>query len=81
MKPGDLVQLRSGGPAMVISEMQRDPFAGEGWLCFWSVQGALRRDTFPEVVLIPYEPEATPGSRAKAGPGADAPAETWPNPA
>ena len=66
---------------MVASEFIRDPIGGSGWLCWWCVQGALRRDTFPEVVLRPYDPEATPGGRAKAGPEADAPAETWPSPA
>ena len=60
MKIGDLVQLKSGGPAMVLASLERNLLTGgqEGWLCFWSIQGAARREIFPEVVLQPYQPEA-----------------------
>ena len=45
---------------------QPDPIDGAtgGWLCFWSIQGACRRELFPEVVLRPYEPGPENGARS-----------------
>jgi uncharacterized protein YodC (DUF2158 family) len=65
IQPGDLVQLRSGGPAMVAANEETSPLTGEaGWLCFWSIQGAARRESFPGVVLRPYEPGTVKGARS-----------------
>jgi uncharacterized protein YodC (DUF2158 family) len=32
-KPGDVVELKSGGPPMTIE--RQAPSAGEGWACTW----------------------------------------------
>lgn len=56
MKPGDLVELASGGPPMVILEWNTG-IGFEGWLCAWQVQGSAKRDTYPPHVLRPYDPE------------------------
>ena len=58
MKPGDIVQLVSGGPPMTIAAWDKGALLDEpGWLALWSIQGALKRGIFPEVVLRPYDPE------------------------
>lgn len=51
MKPGDLVQLRSGGPAMTLVSI--DPMTG---ICMW-FDAQDRRDAqpFPVHVLMPYK--------------------------
>jgi uncharacterized protein YodC (DUF2158 family) len=56
-QPGELWQLASGGPPMVVARPEKNPFGEDGFLCFWSVQGAARREVFPEEVLRPYKPE------------------------
>ncbi|MDB5270245.1 MAG: putative small protein [Hymenobacter sp.] len=40
IKPGDVVQLRSGGPKMVADELH----AGSGWWCFWFDEAGNRQD-------------------------------------
>jgi hypothetical protein len=54
-EPGDLVILRSGGPAMTIEcYEQGQPLTNRpGWRVHWSIQGALRSATLPGEVLKP----------------------------
>ena len=40
-KQGDLVQLRSGGPAMTVSTCPSDPASGKLYQCVW-FKGATR---------------------------------------
>ena len=61
LKPGDVVQLRSGGPSMTVARYEdRPPLFGQpGWEVCWMVQGALRVAIFPaEVLRLTTEPEA-----------------------
>jgi uncharacterized protein YodC (DUF2158 family) len=54
-KPGDVVQLRSGGPAMTVDEIDAD---GEV-VCLWFASEEVRSATLKPVVLVPYTEEAT----------------------
>lgn len=52
-KPGDTVQLKSGGPVMTIESME----AGEGVtyaLCVWFVKDETKRGNFATYTLTPY---------------------------
>lgn len=52
MKPGNVVQLRSGGPKMTIRERALDK---DHWHVVWSDEhDRLRYASLPEVVLVPY---------------------------
>lgn len=58
LKVGDVVQLRSGGPAMTVA------YDGE---CVWFEGGECRSHKFPVALLRPYVPDPsgaqTPGAR------------------
>jgi uncharacterized protein YodC (DUF2158 family) len=76
LKPGDVVQLRCGGPRMVIARAHEpshqtaiDKLIAEhdppppflpGWVCMWTVQGALRQAVFPTEALRAVEASADP---------------------
>lgn len=47
VKPGDIVMLKSGGPALTVAEVD-----GEAAECIWiGEEGDLYRETLPLVVL------------------------------
>jgi uncharacterized protein YodC (DUF2158 family) len=46
-KPGDIVQLKSGGPRMTVSL----PDEGYGCQCQWFVGDELKTGTFPDKTL------------------------------
>jgi uncharacterized protein YodC (DUF2158 family) len=58
LRPGDLARLKSGGPIMVVAGYETGIVA-EGYACFWSIQGALRREIIPEEVLVKVGAEPT----------------------
>jgi uncharacterized protein YodC (DUF2158 family) len=72
-KAGELVELRTGkGPCMVCSGPNTDPFSDPGTVwCYWTIQGALRREALPASVLRPYQgdekPAGKPEKRAAGG--------------
>lgn len=53
-KPGDLVKLKSGGPAMTIESVDRKE---GGFVCLWFTDGELDSDTFVSAVLVMISPE------------------------
>ncbi|RXT18102.1 MULTISPECIES: DUF2158 domain-containing protein [unclassified Bosea (in: a-proteobacteria)] len=50
-KPGDLVQLKSGGPSMVVSEATG---GGKSYWCEWFKGASKERAHFNEETLQPY---------------------------
>lgn len=51
IKPGDLVRLKSGGPAMTVTKLADDDAK-----CMWFESNEfLRQETFPSVALVIYE--------------------------
>ena len=50
-KPGDVVQLKSGGPAMTVDSM-----SDETWLCQWFENSTLRSESFRPAALQPVPP-------------------------
>ena len=46
---GDLVQLKSGGPAMTVAAIGQDSY-----LCQWFKGASKEQATFKEAVLQPY---------------------------
>lgn len=53
-KPGDLVKLKSGGPAMTVESVDRKE---GGFVCLWFTDGELDSDTFVSAVLVMISPE------------------------
>lgn len=55
-KPGDIVQLKSGGPAMTVSEIRTSYGSGkfEGYWCEWFKGASKERAAFEEETLKPY---------------------------
>ena len=51
-KPGDIVQLKSGGPSMTVSKADTD---GEGYWCEWFKGASKERAHFEEETLKVYE--------------------------
>lgn len=51
-KPGDIVQLKSGGPSMTVSTVTKD---GEAYWCEWFKGASKERAMFEEVTLKEYE--------------------------
>lgn len=52
---GDIVQLKSGGPDMVIAGGEQGP-EGQQWWCLWFDELAcLQRHLFPEAILVEAE--------------------------
>ena len=49
-KPGDIVQLKSGGPAMTISSFG----SGDSYWCEWFKGASKERAPFNEETLQPY---------------------------
>lgn len=49
MKPGDVVQLKSGGPAMTV-----DSLHGDEVLCVWFANEQPMVKTFVAATLVPY---------------------------
>lgn len=47
IKPGDAVQLKSGGPRMTVTEISQGPQGVPLALCIWSVKGKTQKETFP----------------------------------
>jgi hypothetical protein len=68
IEPGTVVKLRCGSPKMVVARFDDPPpkVPGvfdlnrhfPGWICLWTVQGALRSATFPPEALEILEPAA-----------------------
>ena len=50
-KPGDVVQLKSGGPQMTVADS-----SGGSILCIWTDKNKTFREPFPPVVLEKYQP-------------------------
>ncbi len=48
IKVGDVVTLKSGGPAMTVSE---PTFDGKGWHCVWFVDGKEMSGVYNQEVL------------------------------
>ncbi len=57
-QPGDIVQLKSGGPAMTIAEVNTDSMTGRfrGYFCEWFKGASKERAHFSEDTLQPYVP-------------------------
>lgn len=51
-KPGDIVQLKSGGPSMTVSTADMD---GNGYACEWFKGASKERAHFYEETLKVYE--------------------------
>lgn len=52
---GDLVQLKSGGPAMTVSEViKRDSHPKEKYRCIWFKGASNEFGVFEEEVLKPF---------------------------
>lgn len=45
--PGNVVQLKSGGPLMTVSKLD-----GEKAWCYWMLEGEKKVDAFPVVTLV-----------------------------
>lgn len=52
-KAGDIVQLKSGGPAMTVSE--KDQYGKDKYICVWFRGASQERGSFPSDVLKTYE--------------------------
>jgi uncharacterized protein YodC (DUF2158 family) len=54
--PGDIVQLKSGGPAMTIAKINNDSLSGEfkGYYCEWFKGASKERAHFDEETLQTY---------------------------
>ena len=54
--PGDIVQLKSGGPAMTVSKISNDSLSGEfrGYQCEWFKGASKERAPFEEETLKTY---------------------------
>lgn len=48
LKPGDVVQLKSGGPHMTIQGAAH----GGGLLCTWFAGGEVKREAFDAAMLV-----------------------------
>jgi uncharacterized protein YodC (DUF2158 family) len=48
MKPGDVVQLKSGGPPMTVESVEPN-----GVICSWFDAKNRKNDRFDEVALVP----------------------------
>ena len=61
LAPGDVVQLKSGGPAMTIDVdyLTRDGVA-RSWNCKWFVDGEVRMGAFAAAALRRVDPAAMP---------------------
>lgn len=61
-KPGDIVQLKSGGPAMTVSEINTAYGTGafKGYQCEWFKGASKERAHFEEETLKPYVAPAKP---------------------
>jgi uncharacterized protein YodC (DUF2158 family) len=60
-KPGDIVQLKSGGPAMTVSKIETAyGSAKEGYNCEWFKGASKERAHFEEDTLKAYVPPAKP---------------------
>jgi uncharacterized protein YodC (DUF2158 family) len=60
-EPGDVVQLKSGGPSMTVERFGKDPKTQEDVVfCTWfetvGKRQELNRESFPPIVLEKYEP-------------------------
>lgn len=55
-KPGDIVQLKSGGPAMTVAKINTDTLTGElrGYYCEWFKGASKEREHFTEETLQTY---------------------------
>lgn len=49
-KPGDVVQLKSGGPIMTVADV-----SGGSILCIWIEKNKTFREPFPPIVLEKHE--------------------------
>ena len=56
-KPGDVVQLRSGGPAMTVSQK----VAADTVRCLWFDGATPKDEVFPTVTLQRFERTNSPG--------------------
>ena len=58
-QPGELVQLKSGGPSMTVEQVGKDTFDQDTVWCTWfekvGNRNELQRQTFLPVVLQKYE--------------------------
>ena len=55
-KPGDIVQLKSGGPAMTVESIHTDSLSGtfKGYFCEWFKGASKERAHFTEDTLQIY---------------------------
>ncbi|MBR2572866.1 MAG: DUF2158 domain-containing protein [Loktanella sp.] len=60
-KPGDIVQLKSGGPAMTIASLSTNMNGGfSGYQCEWFKGASKERAHFTEETLKPYVAPSKP---------------------
>lgn len=53
-KVGDIVQLKSGGPAMTVAKRPEGGVYGENYLCQWFKGASKEQGHFVEDILQPY---------------------------
>jgi uncharacterized protein YodC (DUF2158 family) len=58
-RPGDLVQLVSGGPIMTVEGYQDGGTNDRVMKCVWFVNREAKRGTFAEPLLKRYDPNRT----------------------
>jgi uncharacterized protein YodC (DUF2158 family) len=54
-KPGDIVQLKSGGPKMTVKKREDYPLDGEYYSCQWFAGSKLSSGSFDVESLVPVE--------------------------
>lgn len=57
IKPGDVVRLKSGGPAMTVRELANDTSGQLMVFCTWFVDNKPQHDAFPPHALkvLPHD--------------------------
>jgi uncharacterized protein YodC (DUF2158 family) len=54
-KPGDVVRLKAGGPAMTVERSETSMFVACAW---FTRDGEFHREVVAEVILVPATPDA-----------------------
>jgi uncharacterized protein YodC (DUF2158 family) len=56
-KPGDVVQLKSGGPKMTVDHVDKDHLDKERCFCQWFAGAKLEKGWFPFDSVVPVTDE------------------------